>query len=126
VNTLTEIASRTVLTVVPDEPTLGSENAAVDVIGQAFDAAATVVVVPADRVVDEFFTLSTRVAGDVLVKFTNYQILLVIRGDISPRLAASDNFRAFVHEANRGKAIWFVTDDDELAARLVRQGVPNV
>jgi hypothetical protein len=118
VNTLTEINGRQVLTVAPEEPTLDSENAAVDVIGEAFNAAATVVVVPADKVVADFFTLSTRVAGDVLVKFTNYHILLVIRGDISRHLADSDNFRAFVHEANRGKAVWFVADDEELTARL--------
>jgi hypothetical protein len=118
VNTLTEINGQRVLTFAPTEPTLGSEDAAVDLIGEAFSSEASVVVVPVDQVVADFFTLSTRVAGEVVRKFTNYRIRLVILGDIAGQLAASDNFRAFVHEANRGKEIWFVANADELTTRL--------
>ncbi len=110
-----------VLTVTPATPTLASEADALDLIGQAFNEAATVVVVPADRVDVRFFTLSTRVAGDVVRKFAAYQVRLVVLGDITAHLA-TDSFRAFVHEINKGTDIWFLADRAELDERLRTAG----
>jgi len=117
-NTISEVAGLRVLTCVPDHTTLAREQDALDLIGEAFGAEATVVVVPADRVDDAFFTLSTRVAGDVVLKFTNYRVRLVVLGDISRHLDASERFREFVREINRGSDIWFVADEEALAAKL--------
>lgn len=119
-NVISEVHGHRVLTHTPDKPTFGSESDALDVIGHAFGEEATVIAVPADLVADDFFTLSTRVAGDVVLKFTNYRLRLAIVGDISERLAASDSLRAFVHETNKGRDIWFVADADELASQLAR------
>jgi len=58
------------------------------------------------------------VAGDVVRKFQMYRIRLVVLGDVSTHLAASDAFRSFVHETNRGGDLWFVADEEELAAKL--------
>ncbi len=108
----------TVFTYDGDEPTLGSEQDATDLIGQAFGEGVDVVVVPADRVAPEFYTLSTRVAGEVVRKFQMYRIRLVVLGDITEHVEASEAFRAFVHEINRGSDIWFLRDEEELAAKL--------
>jgi len=118
VNTISEVRGLRVLTCEPDRATLASEQDALDLIGEAMGAEASVVAVPADKVADAFFTLSTRVAGDVVRKFAGYRIRLVVLGDISRHLDASDAFRAFVHEINRGRDIWFLADHDALAARL--------
>lgn len=119
-NAISEVHGHRVLTHTPDKPTLGSESDALDLLGHAFGEEATVVAVPADLVADDFYTLSTRVAGDVVLKFTNYRVRLVIVGDISHRVDASDSLRAFVHETNKGRDIWFVADADELATQLAR------
>jgi hypothetical protein len=116
-NSIVETHGVRVLHVEPDGPALGSEADAVDLIGQAFGEDASVVVVPAGRVDERFFTLSTRVAGDVVRKFAAYRIRLVVLGDISAYLT-SDSFRAFVHEINRGTDIWFLDDRADLDARL--------
>lgn len=107
-----------VLTYDGAELTLRGEQDAVDLIGLAFGEEAGVVVVPADRVAPEFYKLSTRVAGDVVRKFQGYRVRLVVLGDISAHLEASEAFRAFVRETNRGKDIWFLTDNTELSAKL--------
>lgn len=120
-NTISESHGVRVLTVAPDTPTLGGENDAVDLIGAAYGEDAPVVVVPADRVDQRFFTLSTRVAGDVVRKFQSYQVRLVVLGDITAHLA-SDSFRAFVHEINKGRDIWFLADRAELDERLRTAG----
>lgn len=117
-NTITEVSGLRVLTCAPERATLANEQDALDLIGEAFGAEATVVVVPADRVDDAFFTLGTRVAGDVVLKFTNYRVRLVVLGDISRHLDASERLREFVREINRGKDIWFVADEAALAAKL--------
>jgi hypothetical protein len=116
--TISEVHGRRVLTVTPSAPVLGSEQDALDLLGDAFGDGATVVVVPADRVAEDFFELRTRVAGDVVRKFAMYRVRLVVMGDIAGRLAASDSLRAFVHEINKGSDVWFVADDAELAAKL--------
>ena len=115
---ISQIADKKVLTYRGDQLTLGSEQDAVDLLGDAFGEHADIVVVPADRVAPDFYTLSTRVAGDVVRKFAMYQTRLVVLGDITEHLEASEAFRAFVHEINRGRDIWFVADEAELTAKL--------
>lgn len=116
-NSTSETHGLRVLTVEPPVPTLGSEAEAVDLIGLAYGERADLVVVPVEHVEPAFFTLSTRIAGDVVRKFTSYRIRLVVLGDLGDHLA-SDSFRAFVHEINRGTDIWFLADRAALDERL--------
>lgn len=115
--TVTESHGQRVLTV-DEGVTLGGEGAALDLIGHAFGEEATVVAVPVDLVDERFFTLGTRVAGEVLLKFSSYRVRLAILGDLGPRLTASESLRAFVHEANRGRDVWFLDDAAALDERL--------
>lgn len=117
-NTISELAGVRVLTHAPDGVTLASEADALDLIGEAMGAEADVVVVPADRVADAFYTLGSGIAGQVVLKFAGYRVRLVVVGDLTERIAASESFRAFVYEINKGKDIWFLADQQELATRL--------
>ncbi|MEH1165489.1 DUF4180 domain-containing protein [Micromonospora sp. CPCC 205539] len=101
----------------PAGPLVATEQDALDLIGAAF-AGAQVVAVPASRLDERFFTLGTRFAGEVMQKFVNYHLRLVVVGDISAHLEASSALRALVHESNRAEHIWFVPDLDALDARL--------
>lgn len=116
-NTISELAGVRVLTHAPDGVTLASEADALDLIGEAMGAEADVVVVPADRVADAFYTLGSGIAGQVVLKFAGYRVRLVVVGDLTERLT-SDSFRAFVYEINKGRDIWFLADEQELAVRL--------
>ena len=89
-----------------------------DAIAEALGAGAAVVVVPVERLDPSFLDLSTGVAGDVVQAFVNYQLRLVVLGELSPTALASRALSAFVREANRGRQTWFVADDLELEARL--------
>ncbi len=115
---ISEIHGQRVYTYDTEQPILGSESDATDLIGAAFGEQADVVVVPADRVAPDFYTLSTRVAGEVTRKFQMYHVRLVVLGDITAHLDASDAFRAFVHEINRGSDVWFLSGERELSAKL--------
>ena len=71
-----------------------------------------------ERLDDAFFTLSTRIAGEIVQKFVNYRLKLAIVGDIARHLAASAALRDFVHETNRGNQLWFLPDIGQLDAQL--------
>jgi hypothetical protein len=97
---------------------LESERDATDVIGEALGAGADIVVAPAVRFSADFFQLRTRKAGLFIQKFANCRLRLVIIGDIATHTTASNALADFVHESNRGGAVWFVRDLVELDAKL--------
>jgi hypothetical protein len=97
---------------------LRTERDTVDLIGDALGEGADTVLIPVERLSDEFFQLSTRVAGAIVQKFMNYRLRLVFVGDITPHLAVSESFRDFVAETNRGEEVWFVATEEELDQRL--------
>ena len=99
-------------------PRLSSGRDATDIIGDAYGAEVAVIALPAARLTDEFFDLSTRLAGEFVQKFVNYGAALAIVGDISAHVAASTALRDFVYESNRSRHLWFVDDLDALIARL--------
>ncbi|PXA97385.1 DUF4180 domain-containing protein [Nostoc sp. 3335mG] len=82
-------------------PGLGSEQDALDVIGQTYGREIDAVAIPVSRLRPEFFDLSTKVAGLFIQKLQNYQLRLVVLGDISEHLARSAALGDFVGETNR-------------------------
>ncbi|MFI2651551.1 DUF4180 domain-containing protein [Micromonospora fulviviridis] len=105
----------------PAGPPVATTEAALDLIGAAFGGA-EVVALPAGRLDPSFFSLGTRFAGEIMQKFVNYRLRLVVVGDISAHLAESGALRALVAESNRHDHIWFVPDLAALDARLGAAG----
>ena len=58
---------------------------------------------------DDFFVLSTGVAGAILQKAVNYRIKLAIIGDFSKY--TSKPLQDFIYECNNGKHVYFVGDE---------------
>ena len=65
---------------------------------------------------EDFFKLSTRIAGEVLQKFVNYRLKMAIVGDFS--CYESKALRDFIYESNRGKHFFFVATNDEAVEKL--------
>lgn len=93
-------------------------GSALDLIGDAAGSGATVVAVPVERVGEEFFSLRSGLAGEVVQKFTQYGTRLAVLGDISAHVEQSNALRDFVREANRGRHVWFVESRKELEDKL--------
>jgi hypothetical protein len=119
-DTLTTIQDVQVLVCAPDGEKLKSEREALDLIGEAMQLGAAMVIVPVERLEDDFFQLKTRLAGQIIQKFVTYRRHLVILGDISRYVAQSSALKDFVYEANLGTQVWFLTDLQELTERLNR------
>jgi hypothetical protein len=99
---------------------LRTDRDAAAVVNAAFNHQARFLVVPIERLDDDFFRLKTRIAGEVLGKFAVYKLRVAIVGDISRYIAQSESLRDFVYECNRGSEIWFVANLRELETRLAQ------
>ena len=67
---------------------------------------------------DEFFVLSSGMAGEILQKFINYHIKIAIYGDYSGY--TSKPLKDFIYESNKGKDVFFVSTFDEAVDMLTR------
>lgn len=56
-------------------------------------------------IIDDFFILSSCLAGEILQKFINYHIKFAIYGDFSKY--TSKPLKDFMVESNRGKDVFF-------------------
>jgi len=101
-------------------PPLRSDRDAVDLMSEARGRGANFIVIPIERLDDDFFRLETHMAGEVIQRFALYRVRVAILGDISRRVAESKSLRGFVYESNRGNQCWFV-DREELGNRLERE-----
>ncbi len=99
-------------------PILSNDRAIMDLIADARSNSADMVVVPATRFAPEFFQLRTRLAGDLLQKFVNYQLRLTILGDLTREASESQSLQAFIRESNRGAQLWFLSSFEELEQKL--------
>jgi hypothetical protein len=115
---VTELGGVPVLVCAEDGPPVAGPQDALDLIGGLYGTTADTVAVPAGRFDERFFSLRTGVAGEVMQKFVNYHVRLVVVGDIAARTQASTALRDLVIESNRGRHIWFVDDLPALAERL--------
>ncbi len=100
---------------------LPADGPAVDahaLIGAAWGQEAEWIAVSVARLPAGFFELRSGVAGELLQKLANHRLKLAVLGDVSEHVAASDAFRDFVREANRGQQVWFVADEAELRLKL--------
>jgi len=100
---------------------LRNDRDAVDVIAAASARHPEIIVIPAERLADDFFRLRTGVAGQVIQKFLTYRLRIVVVGDISKHLQEGSALRDFIYECNSGSHVWFVSGLEELGQRLRRE-----
>ncbi|UWG99129.1 DUF4180 domain-containing protein [Dehalobacter sp. DCM] len=67
---------------------------------------------------EDFFDLKTKLAGEILQKFINYQMKIVIIGDFSGYTSGS--LRDFIYECNKGRDIFFLPDEEQAVEILSR------
>ncbi len=65
---------------------------------------------------EEFFRLSSGIAGEILQKFINYHTKLAIIGDFSQY--TSKPLHDFIYESNKGSDIFFVGNLDQAVEKL--------
>lgn len=68
-------------------------------------------IIDKSNITEEFFDLKTRLAGEILQKYVNYQVKLAIIGDFDGY--SSKSLKDFIYECNNGKHVFFVKTKEE-------------
>lgn len=102
----------------PDGPLVSTSDDTSDLIGNAWFENVNVIAIPVARLDPGFFELRTGKAGEIAQKLVNYHLRLAVVGDMTAYEAASNSFRDWVWESNRGTHVWFVPDEAALEARI--------
>ena len=74
------------------------------------------IILKKQAVAEEFFILSSGLAGEILQKFVNYHIVLAIVGDFSRY--TSKPLKDFIYESNRGNNVFFVSSEEEALEKM--------
>lgn len=76
------------------------------------------IVIDKKLVTEEFFILSSGLAGEILQRFVNYDGRIAIFGDYSHY--TSKPLHDFIRESNRGKDVFFVSTEAEAIDKLTQ------
>lgn len=100
-----------------DEQIIVDTQSALDlVMSVKYETGAAKIVIDKKTVAEDFFILSTGMAGEILQKFINYQVKAAIYGDYSHY--TSKPLKDFIYESNNGKDFFFVETKDEAIQKL--------
>lgn len=69
------------------------------------------IIIDKKYICDDFFELKTRIAGEILQKYTTYEMPIAIVASIAN--SESKSMRDFVYESNKGKRVHFAETEDE-------------
>ena len=102
-----------------DETLITDVQSALDLMASVrYETGADRMILPKAALDERFFVLSSGLAGDILQKFVNYQLVVAIVGDFSGY--RSKPLRDFIYESNNGKHIFFVATVEDALERLSR------
>ena len=87
-----------------------------DIIGNANYQGAEKIIIPRENIHPDFFDLKTRLAGEVLQKFSTYRQKLAIVGDFSS--FTSKSLQDFIRESNAIGHILFVEEINDAIEKL--------
>ena len=100
-----------------DEIVIKTPQDALDLMADASYYEARSLILREKHLSPEFFDLRTRVAGEILQKFSNYMVKMAIIGEFEKY--KSESLKAFMRESNQGKQIFFVPDRETAITKII-------
>lgn len=108
---------RTVACIKQTTPVICDVQSALDLLMQVrYETDSTCLCINKEAVCEDFFRLSSGIAGEILEKFITYQTKLAIYGDYSHY--TSKPLQDFIRESNQGRHIFFPAGEEEALERL--------
>lgn len=102
-----EINSIKIAEVISNDMIIQSVQDGLDLMGNIYYQGFDKVILYEKNITPEFFDLKTKIAGEILQKFSNYRVGLAIVGDFSKY--ESKSMKDFIFESNKTKHINFVS-----------------
>ena len=105
--------------VIDNDKVITDVQSALDILMNAkYDAGTKNIVIDKKLIAEDFFILSTGLAGEILQKYTNYGGRIAIYGDYSRY--TSKPLKDFIYESNKGKSVFFVSTKEEAINMLTK------
>lgn len=102
-----------------DEVCISDVQSALDfMMSVNYETGSRSIVINKEALIEDFFILSTKIAGEILQKFVIYNFKLAIVGDFSGY--TSKPLKDFIYESNNGRDIFFVPSVEDAIERLCR------
>ena len=90
---------------IPSQARIADTDEMLDLMATCWYEGYTGLIIQQESLPVGFFDLKTGVAGEILQKFSNYRMRIVIEGDFSQ--VRSKSLNAFITECNRGGDVCF-------------------
>ena len=101
------------------EKVIVDPQTALELLMEAKETAGTkCLVVPKQLIAEDFFILSTGLAGEILQKLVNYGGRIAVYGDFSRY--TSKPLKAFMLESNKGRDVYFAATETEAIEAMTR------
>lgn len=105
--------------VTSDTPVITDAQSALDLLMSVnYDTGTTNIILAKELIAEDFFILSTGLAGEILQKYINYGGRLAVYGDYSRY--KSKPLRDFIYESNNGRDVFFASTAEEALDLLSR------
>lgn len=85
-----------------------------------YETGAERIAIDKKNIAEDFFILSSGMAGEILQKYINYHVKLAVWGDFS--CYTSKPLHDFIYESNEGRDFFFVPTREEAVKRLAEAG----
>ena len=100
-------------------PIITVAQAALDLLAAVnYEDDSNLIAISKEAIIEDFFKLSTGLAGEILQKVVNYRKKLAVIGDFS--CYKSKPLHDFIYECNHGRDIFFVRTEQEAIDRLIK------
>lgn len=96
---------------ISDDNIINSVEDGLDLLGNLYYQDFDKIIIHEKNITPGFFDLKNGIAGEILQKFSNYRVRLVIIGDFSKY--TSKSLKDFIYESNKGSHINFVSSQPE-------------
>jgi hypothetical protein len=103
--------------IISDQIVIQSVQDGLDLLGDLYYQGFDKLIIYEKNLTPEFFDLKTKIAGDILQKFSNYRVSLAIVGDFGKY--ESKSIRDFIFESNKTKHINFTGTLEDALNRIV-------
>ena len=104
---------------VADGVVINNVQDALDLLGNAGYAGADKLIIHAENLIPDFFDLKTSIAGEILQKFSNYNMPLAIVANYSQY--TSKSLKDFIYESNKAGKVNFVSSVEEAIEKLAKK-----
>ncbi|HEY9260356.1 DUF4180 domain-containing protein, partial [Chitinophaga sp.] len=104
--------------IISDTIAISNIEDALDILGNCSYQGADNIILHEQNITPDFFDLKTKIAGEILQKFSTYNVRLAIVGDFTKY--TSQSLKDFIYESNKGGRINFVNTVAEATEKLAK------